>query len=106
MPGWQVAKFDDDTAPSVRLIVPLLRRLECSSAEPYLFVGAMNWAGVVPRAKKEGVRNDRCGFAWDMRGALSNFGRSWGTPGVMRGPGRYIEACDARGAVLPLPYAT
>jgi len=41
-----------------------------------------------------------------MRGALSNFGRAWGTPGQTRGPAKYIEACDARGAVLPVPYGT
>ena len=40
-----------------------------------------------------------------MSGALSNFGMSWGTPGITRGPGKHIEACDARGAVLPVPYA-
>ena len=65
--------------------------------------GAINWAAVVPRAVPEGIRADRCGFAWDMNGALSNFGQAWGTKGVHRGPGRYIEACDARGAVLPVP---
>lgn len=99
-----VGKFDDDTAPNLRLIVPLLRRLRCSG-KALLFIGAINWAGVVPRAEPEGVRLDRCGFAWDMVGALSNFGTSWGTRGVTRGPGKYMEACDERGAVLPLPYA-
>ena len=97
-----IAKFDDDTAPNLRLLVPLLRRL-LVSCEPYLFIGAINWAGVVPRAVAEGVRLDRCGFAWDLNGALSNFGQSWGTPGKLRGPGKHIEACDKRGAVLPVP---
>ena len=99
-----VAKFDDDTAPNLRLLVPLLRRLRCA-AKPLLFIGAINWAGVVPRAEPEGVRADRCGFAWDMIGALSNFGKQWGTPGISRGPGKYMEACDRRGSVLPVPYA-
>ena len=39
----------------------------------YAFIGAINWAAVVPRAERSGVRLDRCGFAWDMVGALSNF---------------------------------
>ena len=51
-----VSKFDDDTAPNMRLIVPLLRRLQCAAPEPWLFIGAINWAAVVPRAEKEGVR--------------------------------------------------
>ena len=59
----------------------------------------------MPRATAEGVRADRCGFAWHMAGALQNFGMSWGTRGVQRGPGKFIEACDLRGAVLPVPYA-
>ena len=48
-----IGKFDDDTAPNLRLLVPFLHRLRCSG-KPLLFVGAINWAGVVPRAAKEG----------------------------------------------------
>lgn len=99
-----VGKFDDDTAPNLRLLVPLLHRLRCST-NPLLLIGGINWAGVVPRASAEGVRLDRCGFAWDMNGALANFGQSWGTPGITKGSGKYMEACDKRGAVLPIPYA-
>ena len=40
-----------------------------------------------------------------MRGALANFGASWGEVGKTVGKGRRIEACDTRGAVLPVPYA-
>ena len=99
-----VGKIDDDTIPNTRLLLPFLRSLRCATPN-FLFIGAINWAGVVPRAVREGVRADRCGFAWDMIGALSNFGKSWGTRGIARGRGRYMEACDARGAVLPVPYA-
>jgi len=98
-----VGKFDDDTAPNLGLLVPLLRRLRCSS-KPLLFIGAINWASVVPKATAEGVRLDRCGFAWDMNGALANFGQAWGTRGMTQGPRKYMEACDRRGAVLPVPY--
>ena len=101
-----VAKVDDDTAPNMRLMVPFLRRLQCGAAESFLFIAAINWAGYVPKAYSAGVRGDRCGFAWNMRGALSNFGRAWGTPGVQSGASKYIAACDSRGAALPVPYGT
>ena len=53
-----VGKVDDDTAPSLRLLVPLLLRLRCAR-KPHLFIGAINWAGVVPRARRAGVRLGR-----------------------------------------------
>ena len=65
-------------------------------------MGAINWAGVVPRAEDSGVRLDRCGFGWGLRASLHNYGTSFGA----RGSAGYIEACDLRGAALPLPYAT
>ena len=65
-------------------------------------MGAINWAGVVPRAEDSGVRLDRCGFGWGLRASLHNYGTSFGA----RGRAGYIEACDLRGAALPLPYAT
>ena len=99
-----VAKFDDDTAPSLRLLLPLLASLHprCEASPKLAFIGAVNWAGVVPRAEDSGVRLDRCGFGWGLRASLHNYGASFGTKGS---PG-YIEACDLRGAALPLPYAT
>ena len=97
-----VGKIDDDTAPSLRLLVPLLRELRCPLGERPAFIGAINWAAFVPRALPEGVRGDRCGFGWSLHASLSNFGRAWGT----RGAKGYLEACDVRGAVLPFPYAT
>ena len=78
--------------------MPFLRRLGCAQSPPFLFLGAINWAAVVPRAAGVGIRLDRCGFAWDLGGALANFGKSfqaWGGG----------EACDRQGAVLPVPYA-
>ena len=78
--------------------MPFLRRLSCAQSPPFLFLGAINWAAVVPRAAGVGIRLDRCGFAWDLGGALANFGKSfkaWGGG----------EACDRQGAVLPVPYA-
>ena len=57
------------------------------------FIGALNWAGFIPRDEENGVRGQRCGFGWSMRAALANFGP--------HAPG---QACDARGAVLPFPY--
>ena len=106
-----VAKCDDDTAPNVRLLVRLLRRLHCAGggsggdapSDRFVFLGAIHWAAAVPRAEDFGIRLDRCGFAWDLRGALANFGKSWTTQ-TDHGSG-FIEACDVRGAVLPLPYA-
>ena len=77
---------------------PRLRGEEEDEALPRLVGSAVGDTDA--RAVAEGVRLDRCGFAWDMMGALRNFGRAWGTRGVVRGPGRYMEACDARGAVL------
>jgi len=98
-----VSKFDDDTAPNLRLLLPLLRRYRCDlAARPMLFFGAINWAGFVPRAYDVGVRGDRCGFGWSLHASLSNFGRAWGTKGAKG----YVEACDVRGSVLPFPYAT
>ncbi|KAL1503551.1 hypothetical protein AB1Y20_012030 [Prymnesium parvum] len=95
-----VGKIDDDTAPNLRLLTPLLDSLRCHS--PYMFVGAINWASFVPRAAEFGVRGDRCGFGWSLGAALHNFGSSWGKPGEKS----YIEACDTRGGVLPFPYGT
>ena len=97
-----VGKIDDDTAPNLRVLVPFLRRLRCMEAQPYAFVGAINWAAYVPRANEFGVRGDRCGFGWNLKAALSNFGSSFGT----RGEAGFVEACDMRGAVLPFPYGT
>eukprot|EP00964_Phaeocystis_antarctica_P101489 scaffold66950_cov60-Phaeocystis_antarctica.AAC.2 len=99
-----VAKFDDDTAPSLRLLLPLLASLHprCEGSPKLAFVGAVNWAGVVPRAEDSGVRLDRCGFGWGLRASLHNYGTSFGT----RGSPGHIQACDLRGAALPLPYAT
>jgi hypothetical protein len=45
----------------------------------------------VPRAEDVGIRLDRCGFGWDLRSALSNFGRSW-TAQTAHGSA-VIEAC-------------
>ena len=76
-----------------------LRALPASA--PFLFIGAINWAGVIPNAHDTGVRNDRCGFGWGMGAALQNFGTSFGTPptnGKARGNG-YFPACDGLGAV-------
>eukprot|EP00965_Chrysotila_dentata_P148500 4902997-Pleurochrysis_carterae.AAC.1 len=53
-------------------------------------------AGLVPRALDTGVRADRCAFGWGLHASLSNFGASWNNQ----------VPCDARGAVLPFPYAT
>ena len=97
-----VGKIDDDTAPSLRLLVPLLRELRCPLGERPAFIGAINWAAFVPRALPEGVRGDRCGFGWSLHASLTNFGKSFGTPGS---PG-YIKACDKRGSALPFAYAT
>ncbi|KAL1519018.1 hypothetical protein AB1Y20_003286 [Prymnesium parvum] len=103
-----VGKIDDDTAPNVRLLLPLLASLRCLTTA---FVGAINFAGVVPAAEATGVRADRCAFGWSLRAALSNFGRDVGTPSrawlERRLPGQgYWPACDRLGAVLPFPYAT
>ena len=102
-----VAKCDDDTAPNVRLLVRLLSRLRCAGngalSDRFVFLGAINWAAAVPRAEDFGIRLDRCGFGWDLKSALSNFGKSWTTQ-TTHGSG-VIEACDVRGAVLPVPYA-
>ena len=97
-----VAKIDDDTAPNLRVLVPFLERLRCAEREPYMFLGAINWAAFVPQSNEFGVRGDRCGFGWTLQAALSNFGTSFGTPGKKG----YVEACDTRGAVLPFPYGT
>jgi len=94
-----VGKVDDDTAVNVRLLLPLLRALRCL---PHAFIGAINWAAVVPRATWSGVRADRCGFGWDLDASLSNYGQSYG----QRGTKSFQPACDDVGAVLPLPYAT
>ena len=59
-------------------------------------MGAINWAGVVPRAEDSGVRLDRCGFGWSMNPALNNFGTSFGSQ---------FPACDSLGGVPPFPYA-
>lgn len=97
-----VGKIDDDTAPNLRVLVPFLERLRCIEPRPHAFVGAINWAAFVPRSHEFGVRGDRCGFGWNLRAALTNFGSSFGT----RGAKDYVEACDVRGAVLPFPYGT
>ena len=102
-----IAKCDDDTAANVRLLVRLLHRLRCLDdgppSERFVFLGAINWAAAVPRAEDFGIRLDRCGFAWDLKGALTNYGRSWTTQ-TAHGSA-VVEACDVRGAVLPVPYA-
>ena len=102
-----VAKCDDDTAPNVRLLVRLLSRLRCAGngalSDRFVFLGAINWAAAVPRAEDFGIRLDRCGFGWDLKSALANFGKSWTTQ-TTHGSG-VVEACDVRGAVLPVPYA-
>lgn len=97
-----VGKIDDDTAPNLRVLVPFLRRLSCTSHKPNLFVGAINFASYVPRSNEYGVRGDRCGFGWTLHAALSNFGATFGERGT---PG-FVEACDVRGGVLPFPYGT
>ena len=65
-----IGKIDDDTAPNPAPLVALLASLRC---RPHLLVGAINWAGVIPRAADTGVRNDRCSFGWGMADALRNF---------------------------------
>ena len=95
-------KVDDDTAPNLRVLVPFLQQIQCAEPHPMLFVGAINFASYVPLSTEFGVRGDRCGFGWSMRAALSNFGTTFGKRGT---PG-FIEACDARGGVLPFPYGT
>ena len=79
-----VAKFDDDTAPSLRLLLPLLAAYHprCPGSPRLAFAGAINWAGFVPRADDFGVRGDRCGFGWSLRASLTNFGRSLPRSGV------------------------
>ena len=71
-----VGKIDDDTAPSLRLLVPLLRELRCPLGAQPALIGAINWAAFVPRALPEGVRGDRCGFGWSLHASLTNFGRA------------------------------
>ena len=95
-------KVDDDTAPNLRVLVPFLERLRCAETDPMLFIGAINWASYVPQSNEFGVRGDRCGFGWSLHAALSNFGATFG----QRGSPGFIEACDARGGVLPFPYGT
>ena len=97
-----VGKIDDDTAPNLRVLVPFLERLAAVEDQPWMFVGAINWASFVPQSYEFGVRGDRCGFGWSLHNALSNFGATFGQRGA---PG-FIEACDARGGVLPFPYGT
>ncbi|KAL3916145.1 MAG: hypothetical protein SGPRY_006947, partial [Prymnesium sp.] len=115
LPGvpW-VGKLDDDTVPNLPLLLPLLSSLRCLRTA---FLGAMNFAGVVPLSRHAGVassvhirvRADRCGFGWTLNAALSNFGKDVGTPGQawresrISGQG-YWPACDRLGAVLPFPY--
>jgi len=111
-----VGKVDDDTAPNLRVLLPLLHRVRCAGGgavpaaggaavrapRPWAFLGAINWASTVPRAADVGVRADRCGFGWNLGAALNNYGATWGSPGE---PG-YLPACDRRGAVPPFPYGT
>ena len=95
-----VGKIDDDTAPNLRVLVPFLRRLSCTSHKPNLFVGAINFASYVPRSNEYGVRG--ADAAWVDLHAASPIWRDIcerGTPG-------FVEACDVRGGVLPFPYGT
>ena len=128
-----VGKVDDDTIPNLRVLVPLLWDLRCASGSSvppgsdgpprwdnngdrrpnlprvgppsdnaWSFIGAMNWAAPVPKAYDFGIRMDRCGFGWNLESSLTNFGTSFGEPASPS----YVQACDTRGGVLPLPYAT
>ncbi len=63
-----VGKIDDDTAPNLRVLVPFLRRLGCLGPSPFAFVGATNWAALVPQAHEFGVRADRCVHGWRRLG--------------------------------------
>ena len=87
-----VAKIDDDTYPNLRLLHPMLVQLRCLK---YAFIGSIQWASYIPKAKFSGVRGDRCGFSWDMYGAIRAF--------TDMGDGR--ASCLAKGGVVPLPYA-
>lgn len=90
-----IGKVDDDTAPNLPLLLPLLYRVRCAGGaaasagasdvetadgrggaaagtgpktkQPWAFVGAINWAAFVPRADDFGIRGDRCGFGWSMQ---------------------------------------
>lgn len=67
----------------------------------FAYVGAMNWAGFVPRDDSTGVRGDRCGFAWSRVEALTNYGLATGAAESVG----HRPPCDTLGAVLPFPYA-
>ena len=53
-----VGKIDDDTAPNLRLLLPLLSSLRCIEPDPFAFIGAINWASFVPRDYEHGVRGE------------------------------------------------
>mmetsp|Transcript_70120 Transcript_70120/g.116475 ORF Transcript_70120/g.116475 Transcript_70120/m.116475 type:complete len:536 (-) Transcript_70120:177-1784(-) len=94
-----IGKTDDDTAVNLQELVPFVSQLRCV---PYAFIGAMNWASIVPRAEWSGVRGDRCGFGWTLGAALKNYGQSFGEPNTKG----FLPACDTVGGVPPFPYAT
>ena len=98
-----VGKIDDDTAPNLTLLVALGAQLRCKE---HLFIGAINWAGVVPQARNTGVRNDRCGFGWGAGAALANYGATFGKPCSSFPCPSYFPPCDKLGAVPPFPYGT
>ena len=126
-----VAKVDDDSIVGLDALLPLLDALRCHR---YALLGAINWAGFIPRATAPGIMGDRCAFAWSRFEALTNFGRPTGEPGqswhqvlarpalppcraarmapLPRSSARLAPrlfapqaACDTLGSVLPFPFA-
>lgn len=102
-----IGKVDDDTAPNLPLLLPLLHRVRCAGGaaasagatdagqldgrsdvgagpkakQPWAFIGAINWAAFVPRAEDFGIRGDRCGFGWSLQvcaAAVSRETCMWG----------------------------